>query len=161
MILAIDPGTEVSAWVLLDGETPGFFGIDGNQALIGMFSDCSMFIGDKPLFVTPVIEMIASYGMPVGRTTFETVLWIGRFAQALGLPANDSWKVYRKDVKLHLCNSPRANDASIRQAIIDRYGGREKGIGNKKTHGPLYGVSKDIWSALAVGLYWLDTRPSE
>jgi hypothetical protein len=45
--------------------------------------------------------------------------------------------------------------------MIDRFGpGKEKAIGRKATPGPLYGVKKDIWSALAIACYHLDTRES-
>ena len=37
----------------------------------------------------------------------------------------------RQEVKLHLCNSARAKDANIRQALIDRFGGKDKAIGRK------------------------------
>ena len=66
-------------------------------------------------------------------------------------------KIYRMDVKMYLCNNTRAKDGNIRQAIIDRYpangGGKTPQIGTKKHPGPLYGVSKDVWSALAVAIY--------
>ena len=65
--------------------------------------------------------------------------------------------IYRKDVKLHLCGSPRAKDSNIRQALIDRFGpGKEKAIGLKKTPGPLYGVKSHVWAALAVAVTHLD-----
>lgn len=101
------------------------------------------------------IEMIASYGMPVGREVFETCLWIGRFIEAWGGPYT---LVYRRDVKLHLCGQARAKDGNVRQAIIDRFGGKQSAIGNKKTPGPLYGVSGDVWQALAVAITFADTR---
>ena len=73
-------------------------------------------------------------------------------------------QVYRKDVKMHLCGSMRAKDTNIRQAIIDRYpasgGGKCPQIGTKKEPGPLYGVSKDIWSALAVAITYSETKGS-
>jgi len=61
-------------------------------------------------------------------------------------------------VKLHLCGSARAKDTNIRQALIDRYGG-SAAIGKKAAPGPLYGVSKDVWSALAVAVTAADTLP--
>ena len=93
------------------------------------------------------IEMIASYGMAVGREVFETCVWIGRFKQAY--PDPDAVKlVYRKDVKLHLCGSARAKDANIRQALIDKLGP----VGTKKAPGPLYGVTSHAWAAVAVAV---------
>jgi len=104
------------------------------------------------------IEMVASYGMPVGKEVFETVLWIGRMVEMAG-GLDRVRLVYRKDVKLHLCGSPRAKDANIRQAIIDRYGGKAEAIGNTKRRGPLYGVKSHAWSALAVALTASETKP--
>lgn len=101
------------------------------------------------------IEMIASYGMPVGREVFETCVWIGRFVQAWKDPAAVEL-VYRKEVKLHLCGSPRAKDPNVRQAIIDLFpatgGGKCAQIGTKAKPGPLYGVSSHAWPALGVAL---------
>jgi hypothetical protein len=96
------------------------------------------------------VEMIASYGMPVGREVFETCLWIGRFIEAWG---RQYQLIYRKDVKIFHCESVRATDANIRASLIDRFGpGKVKAIGTKKAPGPLYGIKGDEWSALAVAL---------
>lgn len=141
-ILAIDPGTDESAFVVFDGKRPIEFGKLKNSELLlrlrlGEFSGLSMFI-----------EMIASYGMPVGREVFATCVWIGVFREAHRGAVFD---VFRKDVKLHLCYSLRAKDANVRAAILDRYGGKAA-IGSKKSPGALYGVSGDVWSALAIAI---------
>ena len=61
--------------------------------------------------------------------------------------------VYRRDVKLFLCQSARANDSNIRAALIDKYGpGKARAVGTKKAQGPLYALKGDTWSALAVAL---------
>lgn len=93
------------------------------------------------------IEMVASYGMPVGREVFETVRWIGRFQQAWSEPEAVKL-VYRQDVKLHLCKSVRAKDANIWQALKDRFGEP----GTAKNPGKLYGVKSHARAALAVAL---------
>jgi hypothetical protein len=61
-------------------------------------------------------------------------------------------RVFRKDIKLHLCNSPRAKDANVRQALIDRIGPQ----GTKKNQGPTYGIKSHQWAALAVAVYGWD-----
>lgn len=141
-VLAIDPGNEKSAYVLwnADSEELWEMGIEENDKLVSMLS--SLRVGSDVL----AVEMIASYGMPVGATVFETCLWVGRFIERW---EDDYTLVYRKDVKLHLCHTSKAKDANIRQALIDRYGEP----GTKKEPGKLYGVKKDIWAALAVAVY--------
>ena len=56
--------------------------------------------------------------------------------------------VYRKDVKLHLCGSPRAKDPNIRQALLDKLGP----VGTKRQPGPCYGVKSHAWAALGVAV---------
>jgi hypothetical protein len=106
------------------------------------------------------IEMVASYGMAVGATVFETCVWSGRFIERWLVSDKrrpEPVRVYRKEVKIHLCGSMRAKDANIRQALIDRYGGKESAIGKKANPGPLYGMSGDCWSALAVAITAAET----
>ena len=98
------------------------------------------------------VEMVASYGMAVGREVFETCLWIGRFIEAWGGPYR---LVYRLEVKLHLCKDSRAKDGNIRQALLDRFPG---GKGTKARPGPLYGFSgSDMYSALSVAIVAAET----
>lgn len=110
-------------------------------------------------FDTVVIEGIESFGMAVGKEVFETVFWSGRFAEKAGV----FHRVFRKQVKLHLCGSMKAKDPNIRQALIDRFGGVEgkaKAIGKKAEPGPLYGIKSHIWSALAVAVTYSDRQKS-
>lgn len=145
-ILAIDPGTTQSAWVIYEEGAILDKGISDNELLV---SRVGMFADNRRAEIMS-IEMVASYGMPVGKSVFETCVYIGRFIQAWGL----QWElIYRKDVKMHLCGKATARDSNIRQAIMDLYGSeRSIAIGTKTTPGPLYGVSKDIWSALGVAI---------
>jgi hypothetical protein len=64
----------------------------------------------------------------------------------------------RATVKAHLCRSAKAKDSNVRQALIDLFGGKENAIGTKKTPGPLYGISGDVWAALAVAVTWYDAN---
>jgi hypothetical protein len=159
IILAIDPGPEQSAWLCLLNGQPAQWGIYDNARML-----TEILVRPRP-HATLAIEMIASYGMPVGAETFETCLWIGRFQQrwldTAKTPALSPVRlVYRRDVRMHLCDDGRkAKDAHVRQALIDRYGpGKAKAIGLKKTPGPLYGISSHVWSALAVAVTVADNE---
>ena len=148
-IAAIDPGPTKSSMVCYDPVTGRVItkNIADNTCLLSLIKCADTSI---PL----AIEMIASYGMPVGAETFETCVWIGRFIQAWQGPHT---LVYRKDVKLHLCGSLRAKDANVRQALIDLYGGKTA-VGTKKKPGPLYGIKSHSWSALAVAVTWAQSQ---
>lgn len=151
-IVAIDPGNASSAWCVLDGERVlGFAKEPNSEVLIRCRREWSPL--DARGCDLLAVEMVQSFGMPVGREVFETVLWTGRYIEAWERRQGKFQLVYRKDVKLYLCQSMRAKDSNIRAALLDRFGpGREKAIGNKRQPGPLYGLSGDCWSALAVGL---------
>lgn len=148
-ILAIDPGTTESGYCVFRDDRVVHAGVRGNA-----FMRCYIKDWQKPdLFA---IEMVASYGMPVGREVFETCVWIGRFIEAWGAP-NRTRLVYRQDVKLHLCGNPRAKDTNIRTALIDKLGP----VGTKGNPGPLYGVKSHAWAALAVAVTAAETQPKE
>jgi hypothetical protein len=149
--MAIDPGNEESAYCIIDTQTlkPVEFAKVDNGDLLANVRSLRQF--------QVVIEMIASYGMAVGKEVFETCVWIGRFSEA-----NDSHVefnpptdyIYRRDEKLHICQSPKAKDSNIIQALKDRFGDK----GTKKNPGWFYGFSNDIWQAYAVGLTYIETK---
>lgn len=145
--MAIDPGTDESGWCLYDGARVVDSGVSPNGDLL-------FGLPEMPADHL-AIEMIASYGMAVGREVFETCVWIGRFMQAWRQPEAVEM-VYRRDVKLHLCGTAKAKDANIRQALLDRFprtgGGKTPQIGIKSQPGPLFGVSSHAWAALAVAV---------
>lgn len=148
-ILAIDPGTFRSAYVVYDTEIklPVCFGIVDNDKMSNIINRVKDLYGVERMFC----EMIASYGMAVGKNVFTTCLWIGRFMERFG--PDGVTLIYRKDVKMFLCGQTKAKDANIRQAIMDMYGSDRKIVlGTKKNPGPLYGMSKDVWAAMGVAL---------
>ena len=145
VVVAIDPGCTKSAYVVLQGRHLLAFGLEDNHVLLESLARYDVSRKSCRL----VVEMIASYGMPVGREVFETCMWIGRFRQAFDGPCS---LVYRREVKMHLCGSMRANDGTVRQALMDRFGPR----GTKKNPGMLYGLKADLWQALAVAVTWQD-----
>lgn len=141
IILAIDPGSEQSAFVVWDGRYLIEIGIVPNEHMRYLLTEL--------VYDHLAVEMVESYGMPVGKEVFQTVLWIGRFIEIARGHDKDWAQVYRSSIKLHLCNSRSAKDSNIRQVLLDRYG---------KTL--TKGVHKDIWSALAIATFYLDTFDS-
>lgn len=152
-ILAIDPGNMESAFALIN--MPDFqlldFGKVENEMLL---KNIPFLVGQADHFA---IEMVASYGMPVGKDVFETCVWIGRFIQAA---ETQHHFVYRKDEKIYLCGDSRAKDSNIRQALIDRYAKFDfkSGKGTKKNPDTFYGVAKDVWQAIAVGVAYYERK---
>lgn len=155
MILAIDPGNTHSGIALIEPGTckPLKIGKIPNDAVLELIAQTA--------YDHLRIEMIASYGMAVGKEVFDTCVWIGRFIQhhneisAFG----DYALVYRRDIKLHHCNSAKAKDANITQALIDRfaYGQPNRGKGTKANPGWFHGFAADIWQAYALAVHTNDT----
>lgn len=169
-VLAVDPGSERSAWLILEHGRPKLVGgtatdepmychgIAANDDLLA-----ALRVGGLPngllgiAGVTVVIEWTAPRGMPASAELFETLWWAGRFAEAAYPERVERLK--RLDIKRHLCGTTAANDANVRAALIDRFGGaggKAFAIGLKASPGPLYGISKDVWSALAIAVTWAD-----
>jgi hypothetical protein len=145
--LALDPGTVETGWCLFGTGRVYDSGVKPNAEMLDLVHRYG------PLYDNCAIEMVASYGMPVGREVFETVRWIGRFQQAWRDP-EEVRLVYRREVKLHLCGSMKAKDANVWQALIDKLGP----VGTKACPGPLYGVKSHARSALAVAVTAAETR---
>ena len=190
-MLAIDPGTEKSGWCVIEEDsTVKEFGWTANEELL-IKVNSSLVGGTKGMLT--LIEDISNYGMAVGRDTFETVKWMGRF------DCNSQYVyITRPTIKAALCNSVKATDANVRQAVIDWYGGDAVAIGGKKclnckgkgwngrehtvcefchcqkvkgeygvgcgyeTHpGQLHGVSSHVWSALALGITYIEQEKAK
>lgn len=156
-ILAIDPGNTESGYVMV------------NENLEPIeFAKVQNDLMEKLLYSIPginqvVIERIASYGMAVGKEVFETCEEIGRLSLLAEFREIPVAYVYRKDEKLAICGSPKANDANIRRALIDRFAKHDlkNGKGTKNNPDWFYGFKADIWAAYAVGVTWLDMKKEE
>jgi hypothetical protein len=133
-LLAIDPGTTESGWVVLD---------DDNQIV-----DAGVQPNDDMLTVIRLwrddtaIERFEARGNAIGDDSIETIIWTGRFIQA----SRHVFVVRRSAVKSYLCGTQSAKDTNIRQALIDLIGPP----GTKRNPGPTYGVTKHAWAALGV-----------
>lgn len=156
MILAIDPGNIESGYAVINRFTlePLDIGKIKNKELLRKI-ELGCFDGIEDV----AIEMIDSYGMPVGKTVFETCVFIGRLIESVDRDMEiEPTYIYRKEEKLNLCQSMKAKDSNIVQALIDRFAPNtpNKGKGTKKEPGWFYGFKKDIWQAYAVGVTYYD-----
>ncbi len=159
-ILAIDPGNKRSAWLLYNPEVgrpiPDRFGIWDNEDLVRKLRRWhSGPIRKRPPPAVLVVETFRPRGQPMYWQLIETAIWIGRFVEAWGGPFE---YVTRSEAKHHVCGATNVKDGNVRAALIDRWGGKEKAVGLKKSPGPLHGISKDIWAALAVAVTYAERK---
>ncbi len=162
-IFAIDPGNIESGFVIVehDGREINKVSHKGkvqNESLLERISMERFRPGD-----IVAIEMIASYGMPVGREVFDTCIWIGRFYQHLadthpGAMMPRVEYILRAEEKRVLCKSSRAKDTNVTQALVDRFapGQPNHGKGTKSKPGFFFEFKKDIWAAMAVATTCFD-----
>ena len=156
-IIAIDPGNIESGYVVVEhdyGEIQRVIecGKVENDAVFGVLKK---YANAKTLIA---IEMIASYGMAVGKSVFDTCVWVGRFTERALYYASPVIQIYRKDEKMNICGTLKAKDANITRALADRYASGEPnfGKGTKDKKGFFYGFKADIWQAFAVAVTCFD-----
>ena len=156
-ILAIDPGTRESGYVVIDTATfqPVEFAKSRNHDLVRRLGRLVNQVDHI------AIEQIGHYGtgMPAGRDVFDTCRWIGRFEQIIEDHGIAPDLVLRAKVKTHLCGTPRAKDSNITQALVDRFapGAKNHGKGTKANPGWFHGFHADVWQAYALAVYAADT----
>jgi hypothetical protein len=154
-ILAIDAGNTYSGVAIV--ELPEF-----RLVWFGKLPNEEIYDVVKNFRIDEVaLEMVACYGMPVGKDVFETCVWIGRFIEQL--KGHKISYVYRKDEKMCLCGSLKAKDSNIRQALINRYAKHDfkTGKGTKKNQDVFYGVANDVWQAIAVAVTHYENKKTE
>lgn len=145
-ILAIDPSPDKHAWVMWDTDAHDFYGQRMGLDLVGDLSGTSgqVFAIQANLVA---IEFPQSYGINAGLSVFATAYNAGKIAEMVypipvglfGRPTIKGQIGGRKDQEVN---------ASLRM----RHGEAKKGQ-------KLYGVKKDIWSALALAVA-LDENPA-
>lgn len=152
IFIGIDTGTKESALVALQGQQILDKQFKPNMSLIDDIVKLSLN-GNAIL----AIEMFEGRGQIAGQSSYDSIFIGGLYARAW-IERNDNTPIliYRREVKTALCGVSGVNDANIRRAILDRFpsvgGGAVPQVGIKKQPGPLYGISKHLWSALAVSI---------
>jgi len=135
VVLALDPGNVETAYCFLKGREIELFGKVPNAQIFPILQSGG--------YTNVACEMVCSYGMPAGASLFDTCVMIGMVISNAKAPVT---LIPRIQVKSHICHSGRATDANIRQALIDLFGPQ----GKKAAPGPTFGISADVWSALAI-----------
>ena len=128
-VIAVDPGNQFSAYAeFYEGELREF-GKRRNSELRNLLR---CFKKDWHL----AIETLHPRGMPTAAEEMEMQLWAGAMIEAFcGFEEEHFTRMKRMDVKMTICGHPRAKDANIRAALIDKWGGKEMAIGKKKNPG--------------------------
>jgi hypothetical protein len=156
IILAIDPGTEKSAYVTVGVTMAGRIlpPIEadkiGNEGLVAMLPSYIRY--DFMAIERPQCTRHS------GKEVTETILWAGRFVQACAT----NFVLYdRAKVGWHILKEKGWNDSKIRTAIINLwYPDLEKKDQERAVReGPLAGVKADIWQALALAMTANDLKP--
>lgn len=142
-IIGIDPGPTFTAYTILEDGLPTEKGKVKNEELF-----CYV-----PNYLNHCfVEKMQSFGMPVGAEVFDTAYFIGEVRHRMNVFKIPVTLITRQEVKLHHCNSVRAKDSNIRQAMLDRFGGKDQ----TRKGGLLHGFKADMWSALAIATFGLD-----
>lgn len=152
-LLALDPGNVESGYAVIDENyKPIQFGKISNEEAE------YLLVTQARTFDQIVIENLAFYGMPVGRSVLDTAIWIGRFTEICVLQANHPEYVLRKQYVAELTGSAKAKDANVIQYLIDRFAPNDpnRGKGTKKNPGWFYGFKADVWQAYALAIWKMD-----
>lgn len=156
-LLAIDPGCDLSAWVVWDGERIHDCAKEENENVLALARG---FVG--PVYVEGMSYMRAE----AGASMLGTAFWAGRFYQA----SADPQEVKRTEVKLHHTGRRTANDSDVRAALIDRFGrpyttevytptgkrGQPLKPRSRRAPGLTAPLSNDTWQAFALAVYATD-----
>lgn len=173
-LLAIDPGTTESAYVVMRGDySPLSHAKVPNDQLLELIA-----LGGYDAVVIEHMEARTlnvgkKKDMPpqkIGKTTYDTCIWIGRFKQVAIQCGMDVHEVYRSEEKSRIIPTkknrlpplpspvPDSTDSKIRHGLIARFAKFDKknGKGNAAGKDTFYGFKADEWSAFAVGVVYLD-----
>ena len=161
-LVAIDPGTTESGVCLVRTEDakPLWCAKLKNEDIYEAVIEELEILGILTRKVILVIERMYN-PKAASSHVFLTCEWIGRFDTLFKLQTfiRDTEYVYRYEEYRFLCGKEYArNDQGVKSALVDRfaYGLENFGKGTKKKPGWFYGFGKDIWSAYAIAITYLD-----
>jgi hypothetical protein len=174
-VLAIDPGRHESAYAFVEANEVGTGLLSNARLLSWLYKQAN----PPPTLVVERMNFMPNH---CGDEVHETNVFAGRCLEAYANCSGTAHRIYRRVVAVHTTGATRG-DATIRAALIDRFGGKDKAIGGtrcsrckgkmwtgrdhipcrqcdatgwKYPKGLLYGVVTHCWQALALGLAYLD-----
>lgn len=159
LILGIDPSCKDSAYCFCTADLkPLAFDKVLNKDFINTVNEEMRKHLKDGMTLKVAIEDMENFGSPVGRTTFDTLKFVGRIDYWFELEGIDAQMIFRHEERMTICHSPRANDAIVKQALIDRFAPYTSnyGKGTKKEPGFFYGFRADVWMAFAVAVTYHD-----
>lgn len=169
MIIAIDPGNKISAGVMMDYQKTIWrsWRLENSAMrnelwlLSGQYNAASLVIGHTPQMSGNTKYDCQKYNSKtfVPNQVVLTAIEVGRFFEFWErFGATPAILLSQIKVKKHLLGRSTGTDADITQAILDIFGGtQDKVIGSKTSPGPLYGIKKDRWAAIALAITYQET----
>lgn len=177
-IIAIDPGTTYSAYAIIAAPGDGSISISSagkvdNAAVLAQIKqaaelrvDACAVEGIEPRYQA---RDAGAAGAVIGRTTIDTILWVGRYVQqaaACGLPCDLIYRTAERSCILPTKRNglpplppgaPKHADGQMRAALIQRFARHDlrAGKGTRAKPDVFAGVTGDMWQAVAVGVTWL------
>lgn len=172
-ILAIDPGTTKTAYCMMTEEPAVISAADvDNEIVLRLVEE-----GDYDQMTIECMEArnLSSAGQAIGKSTYETCIWIGRYIQAATRRNKPITRIYRSEERSLLVPTKKnklpplpagignTTDAKIRASLIARFARHDKknGKGTKNNKDMFYGFQGDMWAAFAVGVTFLDKQRKE
>ena len=152
-VIAIDPGSTHSGFVVWDGIRPSSFGKFENGYILQSLRTMRY---ELPV----VIEGMNLYA--ANNQIRDALLWSGRFQEAVENRSVPLEYIMRSEVLKHLTGKgSRVGDPEVTAALVQRFGGDKhgkKGKGWKSDKGFFYGFKSDIWAAMGVAVTYIDRQ---
>ena len=169
-LLAIDPGTERSAYALIRADyTIVSAAKEENRNVLRMVREADYDVLAIECMQPRFLGGEKSPGQMIGAETYETCYMIGRCMQLAEGRGKDVQRVMRSEERAAIIPSKRnglppltggkgTTDARIREGLIARFARFDKknGKGTSKQRDWFYGFHADMWAAYAVGVTCLD-----
>lgn len=120
VIVCFDPGNNLTGWCVYSIENKVLFykNKEDNLEVIEKFKE----FFQKYNILQVGIEYPSSYGMSVGQSLYDTCTFVGILIQISKDNNINPELVFRKSVKMFLCNSVRAKDAEVNLRVREYFG---------------------------------------